>query len=73
MEYYDWSLLGPAMLFLNQYFNNAVPEYIVLWLCTVRRLSQLFYSLSIKQCLCDSFVDEGHPSITFTNNMITFV
>ncbi|KOB71204.1 Choline/ethanolaminephosphotransferase 1 [Operophtera brumata] len=29
MEYYDWSLLGPAMLFLNQYFNNAVPEYLI--------------------------------------------
>ncbi|XP_013175150.1 PREDICTED: cholinephosphotransferase 1 isoform X2 [Papilio xuthus] len=35
MEYYDWSLLGPAMLFLNQYFNNALPEYAVLWLCTI--------------------------------------
>ncbi|XP_045533836.1 cholinephosphotransferase 1 isoform X1 [Papilio machaon] len=35
MEYYDWSLLGPAMLFLNQYFNNALPEYVVLWLCTI--------------------------------------
>ncbi|XP_068628186.1 cholinephosphotransferase 1 isoform X1 [Battus philenor] len=35
MEYYDWSMLGPAMLFLNQYFNNALPEYYVLWLCTL--------------------------------------
>ncbi|XP_039745871.1 cholinephosphotransferase 1 isoform X4 [Pararge aegeria] len=35
MELYDWSLLGPAMLFLNQYFNNAIPEYYVLWLCTL--------------------------------------
>ncbi|XP_026326985.1 cholinephosphotransferase 1 isoform X5 [Hyposmocoma kahamanoa] len=35
MDYYDWSLLGPAMLFLNQYFNNALPEYYVLWLCTL--------------------------------------
>ncbi|XP_052738270.1 cholinephosphotransferase 1 isoform X2 [Bicyclus anynana] len=35
MELYDWSLLGPAMLFLNQYFNNAIPEYYVLWLCTI--------------------------------------
>ncbi|KAM3958133.1 choline/ethanolaminephosphotransferase 1 bbc isoform 1-T1 [Aphomia sociella] len=35
MEYYDWSLLGPSMLFLNQYFNNAIPEYYVLWLCTI--------------------------------------
>ncbi|XP_050679837.1 cholinephosphotransferase 1 isoform X2 [Leptidea sinapis] len=35
MELYDWSMLGPAMLFLNQYFNNAIPEYYVLWLCTI--------------------------------------
>ncbi|CAG9792249.1 unnamed protein product [Diatraea saccharalis] len=35
MDYYDWSMLGPAMLFLNQYFNNAIPEYYVLWLCTI--------------------------------------
>ncbi|XP_072942211.1 cholinephosphotransferase 1 isoform X2 [Epargyreus clarus] len=35
MEYYDWSMLGPAMLFLNQYFNNAIPEYYVLWLCMI--------------------------------------
>ncbi|GBP07524.1 hypothetical protein EVAR_4866_1 [Eumeta japonica] len=35
MEYLDWSLLGPAMLFLNQYFNNALPEYYVLWLCMI--------------------------------------
>ncbi|CAG5005908.1 unnamed protein product [Parnassius apollo] len=35
MEYYDWSMLGPSMLFLNQYFNNALPEYYVLWMCTI--------------------------------------
>ncbi|XP_048480926.1 cholinephosphotransferase 1 isoform X4 [Plutella xylostella] len=35
MQYYDWSLLGPAMLFLNQYFNNAIPEYYVLWLANI--------------------------------------
>ncbi|CAH4036162.1 cholinephosphotransferase 1 isoform X5 [Pieris brassicae] len=33
MDYYDWALVGPAMLFLNQYFKNALPEYYVLWLC----------------------------------------
>lgn len=41
MDYYDWSLLGPAMLFLNQYFNNAIPEYYVLWLCTVSPISRM--------------------------------
>lgn len=35
MEYMDWSLIGPAMLFFNQYFNTFIPEYIVLWLCMV--------------------------------------
>lgn len=35
MDYMDMSLLGPAMLFFNQYFNTFVPEYFVLWLCAV--------------------------------------
>lgn len=37
MEYFDWSLVGPLMLFLNQYFNNAIPEYYVLWMCLVSK------------------------------------
>lgn len=35
LEYLDSALIGPAMLFLNQYFNFFLPEYIVLWLCLV--------------------------------------
>ncbi|KAH8384636.1 hypothetical protein KR093_003774 [Drosophila rubida] len=31
MEYLDWSLLGPALLFLNQYFNCIIPEIWLLW------------------------------------------
>lgn len=31
MEYLDWGLLGPLLLFLNQYFSNFLPEYICLW------------------------------------------
>ncbi|XP_053600588.1 cholinephosphotransferase 1 isoform X7 [Plodia interpunctella] len=42
MEYFDWALLGPAMLFLNQYFNNALPEYFVLWLCAIWTSIELF-------------------------------
>nr|CAD7396255.1 unnamed protein product [Timema poppensis] len=38
LEYLDSSLIGPAMLFLNQYFNFFIQEYIVLWLCLVRLL-----------------------------------
>ncbi|KAL7737198.1 hypothetical protein ACLKA6_005389 [Drosophila palustris] len=31
MEYLDWSLLGPTLLFLNQYFNCILPEVWLLW------------------------------------------
>lgn len=37
MQYLDSSLIGPAMLFLNQYFNFFINEYYVLWLCFVSR------------------------------------
>lgn len=37
LEYLDTVLIGPAMLFLNQYFNFFIQEYIVLWLCLVSR------------------------------------
>ncbi len=35
MEYLDWVLLGPALLFFNQYFNTFFSEYWVLWTCLV--------------------------------------
>lgn len=38
MDYMDWSLLGPTMLFLNQYFNNFVKEHYILWICMVRKI-----------------------------------
>lgn len=31
MEYLDWSLLGPGLLFLNQYFNCVLCEVYLLW------------------------------------------
>ncbi|XP_053966409.1 cholinephosphotransferase 1 isoform X6 [Anastrepha ludens] len=31
MEYLDWSQLGPALLFFNQYFNCVLPEIWLLW------------------------------------------
>lgn len=47
MEYTDWSLMGPAMLFLNQYFNNFIKEHYILWLCMVSGsilLNQIFFN-----------------------------
>lgn len=45
MEYLDSSLIGPAMLFLNQYFNFFIKEYYVLWLCFVSFL--IFENISL--------------------------
>lgn len=42
MDYLDSVLVGPALLFLNQYFNNFIQEYYVLWVCLV--------SLSVLVC-----------------------
>jgi len=35
MHLLDWSLLGPMMLFMNQYFNSKIPEYFLLWIVFV--------------------------------------
>ncbi|KAK9876621.1 hypothetical protein WA026_013998 [Henosepilachna vigintioctopunctata] len=35
MDYTDLSLIGPSMLFLNQYFNTFIKEYYVLWICLI--------------------------------------
>ncbi len=35
MEMLDTTLIGPAMLFLNQYCNFIIEEYYVLWMCLV--------------------------------------
>ncbi|KAK9759052.1 hypothetical protein QE152_g210 [Popillia japonica] len=54
MDYMDWSLLGPTMLFLNQYFNTFIPEYYVLWLCMLWVAADLLrYSYQICSEICD--------------------
>lgn len=35
MDYLDSILIGPSMLFLNQYFNTFLNEYFVLWVALV--------------------------------------
>lgn len=35
MGFMDSSYIGPGLLFLNQYFNTILNEYIVLWMCFV--------------------------------------
>ena len=31
----DTALIGPSLLFLNQYFNSFIDEHIVLWIAMV--------------------------------------
>ncbi|KAK4011968.1 hypothetical protein OUZ56_021071 [Daphnia magna] len=43
MDYLDSVLIGPALLFLNQYFNNFIQEYYVLWLCLMWAAIDLYH------------------------------
>ncbi|XP_075065384.1 cholinephosphotransferase 1 isoform X1 [Mixophyes fleayi] len=38
---HDTAFIGPGLLFLNQYFNSFIDEYIVLWLALVISLFEL--------------------------------
>ncbi|CAH1390055.1 unnamed protein product [Nezara viridula] len=54
MDYLDTSLFGPTMLFLNQYFNFFIREYVVLWICLVWVLLDLLrYSYQVCHEICD--------------------
>ncbi|KAL0114242.1 hypothetical protein PUN28_011502 [Cardiocondyla obscurior] len=54
MQYLDSSLIGPAMLFLNQYFNFFIKEYYVLWVCFIWVTLDLFrYSAQVCLEICD--------------------
>ncbi|XP_043268174.1 cholinephosphotransferase 1 isoform X3 [Venturia canescens] len=73
MQYLDSALIGPAMLFLNQYFNFFIKEYYVLWLCLIWvTLDFLRYSTQVCLEICDHMKimlfripppgDRGHSS-----------
>ncbi|XP_046486177.1 cholinephosphotransferase 1 isoform X3 [Neodiprion pinetum] len=54
MQYLDTALIGPAMLFLNQYFNFFIKEYYVLWLCLIWvTLDLLRYCSQVCLEICD--------------------
>nr|XP_039253659.1 choline/ethanolaminephosphotransferase 1-like [Styela clava] len=42
----DTSLLGPLLLFLNQYFNSLVNEYFLLWICMIHATVDLVQYLA---------------------------
>lgn len=35
MHLHDIAFLGPGLLFLDQYFNSFIDEYLVLWIALV--------------------------------------
>ncbi|XP_051664714.1 choline/ethanolaminephosphotransferase 1 isoform X1 [Manacus candei] len=48
MHLYDTAFLGPALLFLDQYFNSFIDEYLVLWIALVLSLLDLLrYCVSV--------------------------
>ncbi|XP_064600331.1 choline/ethanolaminephosphotransferase 1-like [Liolophura sinensis] len=54
MDLWDSVFIGPAMLFLNQYFNSFVNEHIVLWLCCIYCTYDLIhYSARVCKEICD--------------------
>ncbi|XP_045175187.2 choline/ethanolaminephosphotransferase 1-like [Mercenaria mercenaria] len=53
MPVLDWSLLGPMMLFMNQYFNSKFPEYILLWIVCIYSIQDwIMYSLRVCREIC---------------------
>ncbi|XP_043932587.1 choline/ethanolaminephosphotransferase 1 [Protopterus annectens] len=48
MHLHDSAFIGPGLLFLNQYFNSFVDEYIVLWIALILSVFDLFrYCVSV--------------------------
>ena len=39
MYLHDLAFLGPGLLFLNQYFNSFIDEYLVLWVALVSQFT----------------------------------
>lgn len=54
MDYLDWSQLGPALLFLNQYFNCVIPEIWLLWFTLIWGTQDLLrYCSQVCLEICD--------------------
>lgn len=54
MNYFDSGLLGPMILFLNQYFNEFFAEYYILWIAFLWVSFDLaWYSSHVCVEICD--------------------
>ncbi|NP_001080113.1 choline/ethanolaminephosphotransferase 1 isoform X1 [Xenopus laevis] len=60
MHLHDSAFIGPALLFLNQYFNSFIDEYLVLWIALVLSLIDLIrYSVSV----CNQIASHLHIEV----------
>lgn len=57
LDYFDSILIGPGMLFMNQYFNTFINEYIVLWLCLVSITNYIRFSYACRTFFFSVSVD----------------
>uniref|UniRef100_A0A670Y0X2 Choline/ethanolaminephosphotransferase 1 n=1 Tax=Pseudonaja textilis TaxID=8673 RepID=A0A670Y0X2_PSETE len=60
MHLHDTAFIGPALLFLDQYFNSFIDEYIVLWIALIFSLFDLLrYCVSV----CNQIASHLHISV----------
>ncbi|KAG8451038.1 hypothetical protein GDO86_003353 [Hymenochirus boettgeri] len=60
MHLHDSAFIGPALLFLNQYFNGFINEHFVLWIALVLSLVDLVrYSVSV----CNQIASHLHIDV----------
>ncbi|XP_029429138.1 choline/ethanolaminephosphotransferase 1 isoform X2 [Rhinatrema bivittatum] len=60
MHLHDTAFTGPALLFLDQYFNSFIDEYLVLWLALVLSLFDLVrYCVSV----CNQIASHLHIQV----------
>lgn len=60
MHLHDSAFTGPALLFLDQYFNSFIDEYLVLWLALILSLFDLIrYCVSV----CNQIASHLHIEV----------
>ncbi len=65
MGYLDAGLMGPLLLFLNQYFNSFLPEYCVLWIAMIWcTLDLMRYCSQVCSRLHANSVYRSHQSLS---------
>ena len=59
MTYFDSVLIGPLLLFMNQYFNTFIDEYMVLWValvCLLIKMVSYFANMIVYFAILDILV-----------------